>query len=304
MAPAPGDGLAELLREVRRIEVQSQRLVAGALAGGWRSVFRGAGLEFDELREWVDGDDVRAIDWGVTARMGRPFVRKYGEERQLTVVFLLDVSPGMSAGFGAWSPRQAAARVIAALALAAAANNDKVGWVTFGAELTRIRPPRRGAQQALSAVRDALVLPVAAGEPDLARALDFASRALRHGAVVFLLSDFFSTGWQAAAARCARRHDLIAVRLEPPELAAPPPARLWARAPAGGRAFAFDGSHARVRADLQARAQEWRAGVAADLRCAGADLIEIPLPRARDVGALTRPLLRFLRMREARGAKR
>jgi uncharacterized protein (DUF58 family) len=304
MEPAAGEGLAELLREVRRIEVQSRRLVAGAMAGGWRSVFRGAGLEFDELREWTDGDDPRAVDWSVTARMGRPFVRRYGEERQLTVVFLLDVSASMSAGFGAWSARQAAARVIAALALAAIANNDKVGLIAFGQEVVRVRPPQRGAQHALSVVRDALALPSVPATADPACALDFAHRAIRHGAVAFLLSDLMAAGWQTAAARCVRRHDLVAVRFEPPEFADPPPERLLARGPAGGSAIAFDGRDHALRAAFAARVAAWRTGVSDSLRRGGVDLIEVPLPRQRDARALLRPLLRFMRMREARGAKR
>lgn len=304
MAKSRDDGLAELLREVRRIEVQSRRLVAGAMAGGWRSVFRGAGLEFDELREWADGDDPRSVDWNVTARMGRPFVRKYGEERQLTVVFLLDVSAGMDAGFGAWSARAAAARAIACLSLAAVGNNDKVGLIAFGGGVEKFVPPRRGMPHALSIVRDALALPTASGAADLSVPLATAARVLRHGAVVFLLSDFFGSGWQRAAARCARRHDLVAVRLEPPELAAPPAAGLRARDPASGARLALDASSPRVRAALAARAAAWRAQVAADLERAGADLIELPVPREREPRAIARPLLRFFRMRELRSAKR
>ncbi len=304
MARVRDDGLAELLREVRRIEVQSRRLVAGAMAGGWRSVFRGAGLEFDELREWADGDDPRAVDWNVTARMGRPFVRKYGEERQLTVVFLLDLSASMDAGFGAWSARGAAARAIACLALAAVGNNDKVGLVACGRGIEKFVPPRRGAAHALSIVRDALALPAGGGATDLAAPLEFAARALRHGAVVFLLSDLLGEGWQGAAARCARRHDLVALRLEPPELDDPPFALLCARDPEGGAPLWLDGSAPRTRAELAARATAWRVRTAADLRRAGADLIELPVPRARDTRAIARPILKFFRMRELRGAKR
>src|SRR5512143_2771425 len=118
--------LADLLEEVRRIDVQSRRLVTDVMAGGYVSVFRGAGLEVEEVREYVEGDDPRAIDWNVTARAGRPFVKTYVSERQLTVLFLLDLSASMTGGFGPWSARQTAARVCACLALSATRNGDRV----------------------------------------------------------------------------------------------------------------------------------------------------------------------------------
>jgi uncharacterized protein (DUF58 family) len=154
--------LAELLKEVRRVTVLSDRLVDGALAGNYSSVFRGAGIEFDEVREYVEGDDPRAIDWGVTARIGRPFVKKYVDERELTVVFVLDLSPSMEAGFGPLSARRMAARVAACLALSAVRNHDRVGLVAFGDTIERYVPPATGRAHALRVVRDCLALPASA----------------------------------------------------------------------------------------------------------------------------------------------
>ena len=123
--------LSELLEEVRRIDVQAKRLVTEVMAGGYHSVFRGSGIEFDRVREHAEGDPRRAVDWNVTARMGRPFVKTYVDERELTVFFLLDLSASMDGGFSHWSARQTAARVCACLALAAVRNNDKVGLIGF-----------------------------------------------------------------------------------------------------------------------------------------------------------------------------
>ena len=150
--------LAELLAEVRRIEVQAKRLVASVMAGGYQSVFRGSGIEFDEVREYVEGDDPRAVDWNVTARVGRPFVKTFVDERELTVLFLADLSASMSTGFGYWSPRQMAARVCACMALSAVANNDRVGMIGFSGGVDEYVPARKGRGHALRVVRDCLAL--------------------------------------------------------------------------------------------------------------------------------------------------
>ena len=146
--PAAAERLADVLAEVRRIEVQSSRLVTDVLAGGYRSTFRGAGVEFSDVREYVEGDDPRSVDWNVTARIGRPFVKRFVEERELTVVFALDLSASMQAGFGAWSLAQTAARFCACLGLAAIANNDRVGLVAGSAGVERFVLPRKGAEKA------------------------------------------------------------------------------------------------------------------------------------------------------------
>ncbi len=137
----PDESLADVLKEVRRIEWQSRRLVKAVLAGGYASVFRGAGLEFHAVREYADGDDERAVDWNVTARMGRPFVKTFVDERDLTVLFVLDRSASMDAGLGRMSPRQAAARVAACLGLAAAGAGDRVGLVAAGSGARAFVPP-------------------------------------------------------------------------------------------------------------------------------------------------------------------
>jgi len=296
--------LAELLAEVRRIEVQSRRLVTGAIAGGYSSVFRGSGMEFDEVREYVDGDDPRTVDWNVTARVGRPYVKKYVDERELTVLFLLDLSASMAGGFGIWSARQTAARVCGCLAFSAVANNDKVGLIAFSDRVDRFVPPAKGVGHALRIVRDALALRGASERTRMEPALELASRAVRRHAIVFLVSDFLTGGFEHALTLCARRHDVTAVRLLAPELAPPGAGLTRLRDPETGLVTVVDWSRARVRAAYAERVAAWRARTEENLRRARADRMDIPIPRVRDRNALARPILEFFRMREQRGAKR
>lgn len=296
--------LAELLAEVRRIEVQSRRLVSGVMAGGYRSVFRGAGIEFEEVREYTEGDDPRALDWNVTARMGRPYVKKYVDERELTLLFLLDLSASMDGGFGPWSARQTAARVCACLALSAVRNHDKAGLIAFSAGVDKYVPPQKGLGHALALVRDCLALPGRNARTGLAPALDFAARVQRRRSVLFLVSDFLADGWQRALARCARRHDVIAVRLLTPELEPPQAALMRVRDPESGREQLLDWSSPALRAAYAARVAAWRARTAEDLRRARVDLMDVPVPRQPVRDAVARPILQFFRMRELRGAKR
>ena len=295
--------LTELLAEVRRIDVQSARLVTELMAGGYTSVFRGSGIEFDRVREYVDGDDPRKVDWNVTARLGRPFVKEYVDERELTVVFVVDVSASMGGGFGPWSARQTAARVCACLALSAARNDDKVGLIAFSEGVDRYVPPRKGSGHVLRIVRDCLVLPGSSARTRLAPALEFATRVVRRRAVVFLVSDFLGDTGGAALTLCARRHDVIAVRLLVPELAAPTRGLLRVRDPESGVVRVVDWSSAAVRAEYARRTAEARERVAAELRRAKVDLMDVPVPRVPDRDAIARPILRFFRMRERRGEK-
>jgi len=301
--------LSELLAEVRRIDVMSSRLVTSVLAGSYSSVFRGSGLEFDGVREYVEGDDPRSVDWNVTARVGRPFVKKYVDERELTVLFLLDLSASMGGGFGYYSARQTAARVCACLALSAIRNNDKVGLIAFSRLVDKYVPPGKGAGHVLRIVRDSLALPGKSARTDLRSPLEFATRVLRGRAILFLVSDFLADGWRDALSLCARRHDVVAVRLLSPELGAggaPSPAAglIRVRDPESGRATVFDGRSRRAREVYAERVEAWRSRTEERLRRAGVDLMDVPITRNHDKDMVARPILRFFRMRELRGAKR
>jgi len=298
------DELTAVLDEVRRIEVQSNRLVTSVMAGGYSSVFRGAGIEFDEVREFVEGDDPRLIDWSVTARAGRPFVKKYVDERELTVVFLLDLSASMRAGSGVWSARQMAVRLCACLSLAAVRNHDKVGLIAFGRGVVRFVPPQKGRGHALRIVRDGLLLDGGPGRTEFAPALEYAARVLRRRAVLFVVSDFLGPPLGRALLRCASRHDVVAVRILSPELF--PPDRGLCRLvdPESGAATLVDWNSERVRAAWLERVAAWRRRVDDELQRADVDCMDVPVPLVPDREAVARPILRFFRMREQRGAKR
>jgi uncharacterized protein (DUF58 family) len=312
-----GDGLEfqELLEVVRRIEAQSQRLVSGVMAGGYKSVFRGAGIEFEEIREYVDGDDPRAVDWAVTARVGRPFIKTYVEERDLTMLLLLDLSASMvDGGFGHWSARQTAARVAACLALSATRNDDKVGMVAFGDEVAKVVPSRKGLRHVLRIVRDCLALPSTTARTDLAPALELVARAMRRHAVVFVLSDFLDPGadaerWRQALRLCARHHDVVAVRLLAPELDAEllyqtGAGLLQVLDPETGRRQLVDLRSRSVRAEYGARVAAWRRRVDELLLRAEVDVMDVTVPRTPDRDAIAGPILRFFAMRQRRGTKR
>ena len=298
------EGLAALLAEVRRIDVQSRRLVTEVMAGGYVSVFRGSGIEFDEVREYVPGDDPRSVDANVTARMGRPFIKRYVDERERTVMFLLDLSASMDGGFGIWSARQTAARVLACLALSAVRNGDKVGLIAFGGASEAHVPPKKGLGHALRILRDGLVLPSSRGTTDPTAALEHASRTLRRRAVVFLVSDFLGGAGEHALTLCARRHDLVAVRLLAPELTAPDVGLLRVEDPESGSTAVIDWGSSGVRAAYATRVAAWRAKTDQELRTAKVDVMDVPVPRTPSRDAVAGPILRFFRMRELRGAKR
>jgi uncharacterized protein (DUF58 family) len=296
--------VAEVLEEVRKIEVVTRRLYTDLMAGGYLSVFRGSGIEFEGVREYVEGDDPRAVDGSVTARMGRPFVKTFVPERELTLLFLLDLSASMDAGFSAWSARQAAARVCACFALSAARNGDRVGLAAFGGEVEAWVPPAKGPAHALRVVRDCLALPRTTRGSDLAPALAFVRRTVRRRAVVFVLSDFLSDGWLRPLSACARRHDVVAVRLRVPELADPPAALLRVRDPETGAAGVVDLRRARTREAWRRRVDDWKRRTEQDLRRARVDLLDVPVPRTPGRDAVVEPIRRFFRMRELRGTKR
>lgn len=304
-APASGGEVAEVLAEVRRVEALSRRLVRDLVSGGYATVFRGAGLEPAGVREYAEGDDMRAVDWNVTARTGRPHVRTYADERDLRVWFVADRSLSMERGGGAWSQRQAAARVVASLALAAAWHDDETGLVTFGEPRVGHVPLAKGAAHVLRILREVIV--PRAPEPHRSRAADalsFLARISKRRSVVFVVSDFLGDGWKEALAPCRRRNDVVAVRLLAPERTAPRRGVFRVRDPESGREELADFGSERVRAAWNDRSLRQRARVDAAFRALRIDRIDVPLPLVADPLAVVRPLRAFFSMREARGEKR
>ncbi|MCH8161187.1 MAG: DUF58 domain-containing protein [Chloroflexi bacterium] len=207
---------ADLARRVRRLEIRAKRLVAERLIGQYGSVFRGRGLEFSEVREYQPGDDIRIIDWNVTARMGVPFVKKFVEERELTVLIVTDISASQQFGTASVTKAELATELSALLAFAAVASNDLVGLLTFTDRIETFVPPAKGSRHALRLVRELLGARPAGRGTDIGAALNYVQRALARRAIVFLISDFMDDGFEAILRSTAYRHDVIALALGDP----------------------------------------------------------------------------------------
>ena len=213
----------ELLAQVRRIEILTGRLVAENFAGEYLSLFKGRGMEFAEVREYVPGDDIRAIDWNVTARTGRPFMRIYAEERELTVIIACDLSGSQDFGTGTRLKKEIAAELSAVLAFSALQNGDKVGLFLITEGIEEFVPPRKGRRHVLHMIRDVLAYEPKKRGTRLAEALDRINRVMRRRSVVFLISDFRDEGFDKALRVASHKHDLIPVVItDPRELELPP----------------------------------------------------------------------------------
>ena len=284
----------EVAREVRRIEITTRHLVRDIVAGEYSSAFRGRGVEFAEVREYQPGDDVRTIDWNVTARLGSAYVKRYLEERELTVVFLVDFSA--SGGFGSVrrTKGELGAEVAAVLALAAARSNDRVGAAFFTDRLEHHIAPAKGRRHVLRLISELLAFEPGGTGTDLGAALSELEPMLRRRAVIFILSDFMTAGHEAVLGRLARRHDVVALQLVDPrerELPSGGLVTLWdPETNAWGR---IDTSDASVRDWFAARAADFDRGLERGLREQNADLLRLETGRS-----YAEPLLAFFRRRE------
>ena len=210
----PRMNIAELAQKVRLLEIQTRHLVNDIFSGEYSSVFKGRGVEFSEVREYQPGDDVRTIDWNVTARRGTPFVKRFVEERELTVILAVDGSASTRFGTQGQLKRERAAEIAAVLGLAASRNNDRAGALLFAEGVERCIPPRKGKTHVLRLVRDVLAFDPPARGTDLAAAIEFLMRVLHRRSVIFLLSDFLDRGYDRPLSVLATRHDVVAIVLE------------------------------------------------------------------------------------------
>lgn len=201
----------ELFRKIRQIEITTGRLVDEALAGEYHSVFKGQGMEYDEVRPYQPGDDIRTIDWNVTSRSGTIHVKKYVEERELTVLLLVDCSRSTRFGTGSKSKEEVAAEIAAILAFSAIRNNDRVGAVLFTGEVEKYIPPRKGSRHVLRLVREILAYEPRRRDTSLQAALEFIVRIMKKRCIVFMISDFFDAGFEQSLRLAARKHDVVAV---------------------------------------------------------------------------------------------
>ena len=209
---------AEIFRKVRQIEISTRRLVNDTLAGEYQSVFKGQGMEFREVRQYSPGDEVRSIDWNVTARMSEPYVRRYHEERELSVMLVVDASGSADFGSVRQFKRELAAELAAVLSFAATTNNDRVGLLIFTDRIELLIPPRKGRRHVLRLIRDMLVFEPQGRGTDIRLALDTVNLVLRRHSVVFLVSDFLADPeqYRQALAVTNRRHDVVAMDLHDP----------------------------------------------------------------------------------------
>ena len=321
---------AEIAQAVKRIQFVTGRQVSDVMAGAYLSVFKGRGMEFDEVRPYVPGDDIRAIDWNVTARTGEPHIKRFVEERELTVMLLVDVSASQEFGSGRRSKLEAAVELSALLALSAVENGDKVGLLAFHRGADLYIPPRKGGKHALRIVREVLArgtgsLEGPAPRPGLfelprfmrkwwkrfqdsraesperrgtsiAAALEMCRQVLPRRAVIFLISDFLDEGYLQVLRHANRKHDVVAALITDPREAEMPPAGLVTLEDAeSGRTRLVDTRSATFRSELATRATKRRQELENQLRATGMDLVVLDAS-----GSMVDPLLKYFRERERR----
>jgi uncharacterized protein (DUF58 family) len=294
--PRVEQDVAEILKKVRRIQIVANRTVNDLFAGQYKSVFRGRGMEFDEVREYQPGDDVRSIDWNVTARAGAPFIKRYCEERELTVMFLVDTSASGAFGSGSRSKLDMVVEVAALLMFSALKNNDKVGMISFCDKVLDFYPPRKGKSNVLHLVRELVSAQPVARPTDLSAALEFLSRVQKRRAVAFLISDFLAPKARQALSLCNTRHDLVAVTVTDPREHVLPDVGFIALVDAEtGQIVELDTRHPRVRELFESQTAARSASTSAELRKVGVDELAI-----RTDEDYLKSLNRFFHMRERR----
>jgi len=212
----PMNDTREILRKIRRLELRTRRLVASSFAGQYQSVFKGRGMNFEEVRPYSPGDEIRAIDWNVTARTGEPYIKKFTEEREMTVMIVLDVSASGNFGSIEESKRELAAEVAAILAFSAITNNDKVGLLLFSDRVELFIPPKKGRLHILRLIREMLFFRPKGKGTDLSGALEYLNKVVTRRAVVFLISDFFTGDFSKPLTVSAKRHDMVAIPIIDP----------------------------------------------------------------------------------------
>lgn len=300
VAPERAHISPDILKQVKRVELKTRGSVNAVFSGEYRSVFKGQGMEFAEVREYMPGDEVRAIDWNVTARMRKPYVKRYIEERELTVMLALDVSASERFGTVRRFKSDVITEFAAVVALAAVRNNDRVGVLFFTDRVELVVPPRKGKRHMLRIVRDLLAFDPVGTRTDLRPALEHMQRTLHQHTVIFLVSDFLAEGYEHALKVLARRHDLVAVTLnDPAEDLLPNVGVARLRDPETNEYVEIDTSDHAVRAAYADHVSGELSARKRLLRRAGVD--EIELETGSDV---IEPLLKFFRARDTRVRRR
>jgi uncharacterized protein (DUF58 family) len=286
----------EIIRKIRRIQITTNRLVNESLAGEYHSVFKGRGMEFDEVREYQHGDDIRTIDWNVTSRAGHPFVKRYVEERELTVMLLVDASASGSFGSASKTKGEIAAEISALIAFSAIKNNDRVGAILFTDRVEKFIPPRRGSTHVLRLIREMLFYQPERRGTSIQKALDHLNLVIHKSAVVFLISDLLDQGFEQSLKVADRKHDVIVIQIvDPREQELPNVGILEVRDAETGEVAYIDTSLPIVRATYRANWEKNRAKLSKLFQSQRMDQVAIDTSRPYDV-----PLVRFFEERARR----
>jgi len=284
----------ELIQKVRRIEITTKRVVDSLVSGGYHSAFKGKGMEFSEVREYTDGDDIRLIDWNVTARMRTPYIKKHVEERELTVMLMVDASASGSFGTVNKFKGEIAVELCALLAFSAIKNNDRVGLIIYSSEIEKYIPPQKGRNHVLYVIRELLYDQPKHPGTDIDKALRFLNRVQTKKAVVFMVSDFLSPPFENALRISARRHDLIACSVsDPRETVFPDVGLVELEDAENGSTILVDSGSAVFRETYRRRTEVQRQAVTALFRNNGIDEIAVSTETE-----YVEPLVRFFRKRE------
>ncbi len=275
MNRAPRAVGADVLRQVKHIELRTRRLVGSLFSGEYRSVFRGQGIEFAEVRAYQHGDDFRAIDWNVSARMGHPYVKLFEEERELTLLLVVDRSGSVEFG-GPMRKSDRSVEIAAVLALAAARNHDRIGAVIFSDDVDHVVPAAKGRRHALRVIRDLLAFEPVNRGTNLGRALAYSSKLLRHRAIVVVLSDFRARDWEEQMRRLSRRHEVVAISVDDPrEYELPDAGWIELEDAEDGKRMLIDTTRMETRIRLRGAAEDMRVKRAAALKHAHVDHIVV-----------------------------
>ena len=288
--------VSDILKKVQRIQIVANRTVNDLMAGQYKSVFRGRGMEFDEVREYQPGDDIRTIDWNVTARTGTPFIKRFCEERELTVLLLVDVSASGIFGSTRQSKMDLTVEVAAMLMFSALKNNDKVGLITFCDKVIDYFPPRKGKSNLLKLIRHLIAAESLTRETNLAVALDYLNRVQKRRAVVFLMSDFLAPSARQTMTVANKRHDLIAVTVsDPREQTLPDVGFITLQDAETGEIVELDTRQAQVRAMFESHSSKRTDALSQTLKKAGVDQLDIQTDEDYQ-----KSFRRFFHMRERR----
>lgn len=281
-------------QQIRRLQLRARRAVSSRLAGAYHSAFKGAGLAFADVREYQPGDDIRAIDWNVSARTGQPFIKQYTEERELTLLLILDRSASIDFGSGSRTKREVAAELASFLVFAALENHDQFGLISVTDRVEQYLPPRHGGNHALQLLRAILNFTPEHRETRLAAGLDFASQVCRRRGIVVVFSDFLDPSYESSLRRLSRQHDMIAVRLcDPWEEELPVMGLLQLQDSETGKQYLIDTSASVAQNHYAESAQKRREQFLRTIRAAGADPLEITTE-----GDHLGDLIRFFELRE------